>query len=212
MNTNEYFADVAGRWDQMRQGFFSEEVRAAAFKAARINSDAILTTAADIGAGTGFMTEGLVAVGIEVIAVYPVQEMLDILARKPYAVHGVECRLGGAEKIPIGDASVEFAFANMSLHHVEHPVVAIAEMCRILKPGGRLVITDMDSHTNEDLRRAHNDRWMGFERSQIMEWFRDAGLVSVEISGVGACCGGGASQLTVDGYGIGIFVASCSRP
>lgn len=212
METNEYFAGVAERWDHMRQGFFSAEVRTAAFRAANISTDSILMTAADIGAGTGFMTEGLVKAGLEVIAVDPVQEMLDILANKPYAANGVQCRLGSAESIPISDASVEFVFANMSLHHVEDPAAAIVEMRRILKPGGRLVITDMEAHTFEDLRQAHNDRWMGFDREQVLGWFKVAGLLSGVIASVGSCCGGGASTMTVDGHGIGIFVASCKRP
>lgn len=212
MKTNEYFAEVAEQWDHMRQGFFSEAVRNAAFKAAGLNTDAILMTAADIGAGTGFMTEGLVKAGLEVIAVDPVQEMLDVLARKPYAAYGVQCRLGSAEEIPIDDASVEFVFANMSLHHVERPAIAIAEMLRVLKPGGHVVITDMDTHTLESLRSAHNDRWMGFNRNEIIGWLYSAGASSPQISSVGSCCGGGASTLTVDGNGIGIFVASGVRP
>lgn len=211
MNTNTYFAEVAAQWDQMRRDFFSDEVRRAAFRAAEISTDSILKTAADVGAGTGFMTEGLVKAGLEVIAIDPVQEMLDVLAKKPFSTYGVECRLGEAENIPIDDMGVDYVFANMSLHHVENPERAVAEMYRILKRGGRLIITDMDTHSFEDLRKAHNDRWMGFDRKTVAGWFESAGFEASQIDNVGSCCGGGASAMTIDGYGIGVFVASGVR-
>jgi len=48
-------------------------------------------------------------------------------------------------------------------------------MVRIPAPGGRLVITDMDTHTHEWLKTEMADVWPGFERSQMREWFELAG-------------------------------------
>ena len=45
--------------------------------------------------------------------------------------------------MPVDDVSVDYCFANMSQHHVERPPRAIREMVRILKPDGRIVITDL---------------------------------------------------------------------
>jgi len=208
MSSSQYFAGVADKWDAMRQVFFSDEVRKAAFRAAGIDTRAILSLAADIGAGTGFITEELVRAGLRVVAVDPVPEMLAVLAKKPYAAAGnVECKQGEAERLPLADASVDFAFANMSLHHVGTPASAISEMCRVLKPNGRAVITDMDEHGFEDLSREHNDRWMGFPRADVASWMSDAGFADISIGSVGECCGGG-----IAGTGIGIFVASGRRP
>jgi len=44
-----------------------------------------------------------------------------------------------------------YVMANMFLHHVEKPGQAILEMTRILKPGGKLVIADLDRHDYEFL-------------------------------------------------------------
>ena len=46
--------------------------------------------------------------------------------------------------LPLPDASVDAVFANMYLHHCPDPAAALREMARVLKPGGRLVVTDMD--------------------------------------------------------------------
>jgi hypothetical protein len=54
-------------------------------------------------------------------------------------------------------------------------------MARILKPGGKLVITDLDEHNFDFLRTEQNDRWMGFKREDISNWFLQAGLKNVKI-------------------------------
>lgn len=185
MNSKKYFDDVAHQWDKMRESFFSEEVREKAFAIAGVQEGKV---AADIGAGTGFITEGLIRKGIKVIAVDQSEVMLEEMRKKFTDAKGVDYRMGEAEKLPISDEAVDYAFANMYLHHVESPLSAIKEMMRILKPGGKIVITDMDEHTFEFLREEHHDRWMGFKREDIEKWLKEAGLKNVMVDCVGECC------------------------
>ena len=96
--------------------------------------------------------------------------------------------------LPIDNESVNCAFANMYLHHVEVPVNAITEIYRILKPGGKLVITDLDKHNFEFLRSEHNDQWMGFSREDIKEWFATCGFKNVVVDCAGEkCCSDSSS-------------------
>ena len=83
---------------------------------------------------------------------------------------------------------MDFCFANMLLHHVEAPRVAIREMARVVRPGGRVVVTDMDEHDHEFLRSEQHDRWLGFRREEIRRWFRDAGLTEVRVEDLGETC------------------------
>ena len=205
--SRKYFETVAPKWDALRQGFFSETVREKAFEAAGAVTGKI---AADIGAGSGFVTEGLLRRGLRVIAVDRSEAMLEEMRRKFGAGGAVEYRLGEAESLPLADGSVDYAFANMVLHHVESPPVAIREMARIVKPGGRLVITDLDRHDFDFLRTEHCDRWMGFDRPDVARWCAEAGLVDVKIDCVGEnCCA--ASQSGCGEAAVSIFVASGTK-
>lgn len=202
----EYFEDVAQSWDSLQQSFFSDAVRDAVLAAAGVAKGDV---AADLGAGTGFLTQGLLASGAKVIAVDQSTAMLEALRAK-FPSADVECREGDAEAIPIDGESVDQAVANMYLHHVERPPAAIREMARILKPGGRLVITDLDAHQFAFLREEHHDRWMGFERDDVSCWFREAGLADVTVDCVGTdCC---ATSQGGESAAISIFIARGTKP
>ncbi len=184
MNSQQYFDNVAQNWDSMRSSFFSESVRERALTAAGVQAGAV---AADLGAGSGFVTEALLKAGLRVVAVDQSQAMLEVMQSK-FAGQALTTYLGSAEALPLPDGSVEFAFANMYLHHVEDPARAIQEMARILKPGGKLVITDLDSHDFTFLREEHHDRWMGFAREEVAGWFELAGLTQVRVENAGSNC------------------------
>jgi len=203
MSSREYFDEVAGDWDKMRSVFFSEKVREKAFEVGKVDGAEVV---ADIGAGTGFMTEGLVKRGIKVIAVDRSQVMIEEMKRKFSKVDSIDYRIGNAEDLPIEDEMVDCVFANMLLHHIESPAEAIVEMVRILRPGGRLVITDLDQHGFEFLKTEHRDRWMGFKREDVKAWFLRAGLKDVEVASVGEnCCA--TSECGCQRATVSIFVA-----
>lgn len=105
----------------------------------------------DLGAGTGKVTEALVELDRDVIAVDPVEEMLDELE---IAVPGVPRILGTAEDIPLEDASVDAVVAGQAWHWFQ-PDRAIPEIARVLRPGGVLGLVWNSRDTRADwLRQA----------------------------------------------------------
>ena len=204
MSSRQYFDEVARKWDKMREMFFSETVREKAISVANVEPSRL---AADIGAGTGFITEGLLRKGLRVIAVDQSDAMMNEIRRKFQGGEEIDCRVGEAEQLPIEDGAVDYVFANMYLHHVEAPSIAIREMARILKPGGILVVTDLDKHNFDFLRIEHHDRWLGFKREDVNNWFIEAGFKNVVIDCLGEkCC---AQSSCGDTYAsVSIFVAS----
>lgn len=204
MSSRGYFEEIAGQWDQMRQSFFSDNVRDVALAAAQVQAGRV---AADLGAGTGFISEGLLRSGLQVIAVDQSPAMLEEMKEKFQAFDGIDYRVGEAQSLPIADGNVDYVFANMYLHHVEQPPKAIQEMARVLKAGGRMVITDLDEHGFEFLRNEQHDRWLGFKREDVALWFIEAGLRDVRVDCVGeSCCA--ESNSGCGSASVSIFVAS----
>jgi len=198
--TQQYFDDVAGEWDEMREGFFPDGLRDEAAEAMRVKPDGRYL---DVGAGTGFLVAAILQRGARASAVDASPRMVELLrARFPL----VDARVADAERLPFADATFEGAFANMCLHHVERPEVALREMARVTKPGGRVVVTDLDRHDHEFLRVEHKDRWMGFAREDVAAWLEAAGLREVEVG----CAGGGCCAQSACGTQraeVGIFLA-----
>jgi SAM-dependent methyltransferase len=86
----------------------------------------------DLGAGTGLLTEALVAAGHEVVAVDPSAEMLgQLTARLP----AVATSVGAAEQVPLPDADVDAVVAGQAAHWFD-VVPAARELRRVLRPGG----------------------------------------------------------------------------
>jgi ubiquinone/menaquinone biosynthesis C-methylase UbiE len=204
MNSHGYFNEVAEQWDKMRQGFFPETVRDSILAAACAKPG---MKAADIGAGTGFVAEGLIRRGVQVVAVDFAHEMIRQMERKFQGNPLLECRLGEGESLPLADESVDVAAANMYLHHVDHPPAAIREMVRIIRPGGKCIITDLDEHNFAFLQTEQHDRWMGFNREQLKVWLEEAGLHQVRIDCIDThCCASSSCRETI--ARISIFIAS----
>ena len=204
MSSKKYFENVAEKWDEMRQSFFSVNVRETAIEVANVEKNKI---AADIGAGTGFITEGLIERGVKIIAVDQSEAMINKMKDKFREKDSIDYRIGESENLPIENDSVDYVFSNMYLHHTESPLKAIREMARILKKEGTLVITDADEHNFEFLRTEQHDRWLGFKRDDIEKWFKSAGLKNIRIdcSGENCCTESGCG---CENARISIFVAS----
>lgn len=87
---------------------------------------------ADIGAGTGKLTRGLLAAGADVVAVEPDAGMLaELRLRTP----GLDARQGTAQALPLADASFDAVTYGQVWHWLDAGVAA-AEAARVLRPGG----------------------------------------------------------------------------
>ncbi|MBV8236939.1 MAG: class I SAM-dependent methyltransferase [Acidimicrobiia bacterium] len=111
----------------------------------------------DLAAGTGKFTALLVQTGARVVAVEPVPEMRETLAR---TVPGVEVRDGTAEHMPLDDAFAHAVTAAQAFHWFEHDA-ALAEIARVLEPGGGLAFLWN--------RRDESVAWVG-EMSDVLQW------------------------------------------
>ena len=137
-------------------------------------------------------------------------EMLRQMESKFRNHTNIDYRPGDAYDLPVQSNMVDFAFANMYLHHIENPLKAIKEIYRILKPGGKLIISDLDKHEFEFLKTEQEDVWMGFNRDDISNWYTKSGFSKVSINGAEEKCSSNSS-LSNQRAEISIFIAEGTK-
>ncbi len=206
--SSDYFRQVAGQWDELRTGYFTEAVRDAAIQHAGLTPESIV---ADVGAGTGFIAAGLAPLARHVYVLDGSPAMLDVARRNLSRFSNLTFETADGLSLPLPDGALDAAFANMYLHHCPDPLAAIREMARTLRPGGRLVITDLDAHTHEWFKQEMSDIWLGFDRPQVRHWFEQAGLVDVIVDCTGQSCQCECSA-DDDQAAVTIFVAAGTQP
>ena len=137
---------------------------------------------ADLGAGEGTISQLMAQRAKKVIAIDNSGKMVEFgaeLARK-HGIGNLEYRLGELEDVPIRTGTVDLAFLSQALHHAVHPEKAIAEAWRIVKPGGRIVILDLNRHQFEEAREMYADLWLGFTELEVEKYLKGAGFRNVE--------------------------------
>ncbi len=90
----------------------------------------------ELGAGTGKLTERLVALGHDVTATDPSEQMLDLLAQ---AVPRARCTTCSAEDLPMANASFDVVVVAQAFHWFDRER-ALPEIARVLRPGGVLAV------------------------------------------------------------------------
>lgn len=88
----------------------------------------------DIGCGEGQVSRALAATGATVVGVDPVERHVELARER---AGGPEYRLGRADAIPARDGEFDAAVACLVFEHVDDLDASIAEVARVLAPGGR---------------------------------------------------------------------------
>lgn len=149
--------------------------------------------ALDVGCGPGALAAALVQ-RLGASAVAAVDPSPPFVAAAAARLPGVDVRIAAAELLPHDDHAFDLTAAQLAVHFMTDPVVGIAEMRRVTRPGGRVAATVWDYggsrsplttfwtavHDLDPAARGETGR-AGTVRGQLGELFRAAGLVpSVE--------------------------------
>ena len=146
----------------------------------------------DVGCGPGALTAAVVHLvgAANVLACDPSPPFVAVCAaRNP----GVDVRAGTAEQVPFADGSVDAALAQLVLHFVGDPPAAVAELSRVVKPGGTIAACVWDFFAGMELLRAFWDAALTIDSDapdeahslrfgrlgELSQWLSDGGCTDV---------------------------------
>jgi ubiquinone/menaquinone biosynthesis C-methylase UbiE len=135
----------------------------------------------DVGCGTGELLTRLAAKYPEVrlAGIDPVAEMLEVARGK--LSDKVDLRVGWANGLPWPEETFDVVVSCNMFHYITHPVEAVQEMERVLRPGGKIVITDWcDDYVacrvcNLYLRFTSKAHYKTYRRSECASLLKEAG-------------------------------------
>jgi 2-polyprenyl-6-hydroxyphenyl methylase/3-demethylubiquinone-9 3-methyltransferase len=134
-NDPAQYDDLAGAWWDPRGSFamlhWIAEARATLIPAASRSG----TVLVDVACGGGLLAPHISGHGYWHVGVD-----LSHTAVRVAAEHGITPVRGDAARLPLADASADVVVAGECLEHVRDLPAVVAELCRILKPGGTLVV------------------------------------------------------------------------
>jgi ArsR family transcriptional regulator len=175
--SQEFFESAAGQWDKLREDLYGRGSHLQALPALLDASWSV----GDLGCGTGQVAAALAPFVHRVVAVDRSGEMLQTARRRLKEFGNVDVRRGELETLPIEDGELDAATLLLVLHHLADPSAALREAARVLKPGGRLLISDMLPHDHEEYRRQMGHVWLGFGGDQLKGLLAGAGFEDVRI-------------------------------
>ena len=175
--SRRFFSTVAPQWDRLKKEVLGS------LDLNRLLKDNIRGAAvvADLGCGTGEMLALLnrsKAEGREgkLIGVDSSPEMLEQAKIRLPSARSIDLRLGELENLPMRDREVDGVILSMVLFHLFEPRKAIAEVFRVLKPGGLFLLADFERHDHEEIRKIIGGAWLGFPRDQVESWLGESGF------------------------------------
>jgi SAM-dependent methyltransferase len=141
--------------------------------------------ALDVGTGTGPLAIALAPLVREVVGLDLVPEMLAHARRAAQAISNLTFVEGNIAQLPFDAGSFDLVATSGTIHHVPWPEVAIAEMTRVCRVGGRLLVVDqiasvdpLEALANNRLQRLRDPSHVRVLSDQDFRFLFDAnGLV-----------------------------------
>jgi len=196
--SREFFSSSATQWDRVRQDLFGDRFHLQALAAFADSA----WTVGDLGCGTGEVIEAMAPFVARVIGVDASAAMLHAARKRLQSVGNVELRRGELESLPIDDGRLDAAVMMLVLHHVAEPERALVDVARAIKPGGRLLIVDMEPHDRESYRQQMGHVWLGFPDPHIRRMLAASGFNDPRIVSLPA---------SAESKGPGLFVATAHK-
>ncbi|MEM9416075.1 MAG: metalloregulator ArsR/SmtB family transcription factor [Planctomycetota bacterium] len=175
LDAASFFEGAAGEWDEIRHELYGRSFTRDAMLAL-LPSD---WTVADLGCGSGALAADLARYVKHVIGIDNNPAMLKAARRRLKEHKNTELRKGELAELPIEDDACDATLCVLVLTYLDDPAAAVAEMARVVKPGGKVVVLDLLAHDRDAFRRQMGQVHAGFKPSTLKRMMREAGLAGV---------------------------------
>jgi ubiquinone/menaquinone biosynthesis C-methylase UbiE len=141
-------------------------------------------SALEYGCGTGLLSFALQSDLGQITLADTSQGMLDVLVEKIAASGVTNMRPLRLDLMvdPVPNSPFDLIYSLMTLHHIEDAKGMLKKFHALLRPGGRLCVSDLDKEDGTFHTDGRTDVHLGFERSELQNWVEDAGFSGVKFS------------------------------
>jgi RNA polymerase sigma factor (sigma-70 family) len=179
-----YFDRIAPTWDDYVASAYEADLQERLIRLLPWHEG---MTVLDAGTGTGYLA-GMIAPLVGNIIGMDCSPSMLTLAGEKMAQAGyqhVSLHQGMAEHIPLTTGSVDVAMCHMLLHHVVSPRTVLAELCRVVRPGGYLLIIDANTHKYHWTPEAFGDLHYGTDLRKIQKYLSALRVQPLQVEDAG---------------------------
>lgn len=175
--SQRFFASAASDWDRIRADLFGDTF----FVWGVLGLIDQSLVVGDLGCGTGQLSETLAPYVRRVVAVDGSEDMLAAARTRLDGMANVQLRRGDLESLPLSDGELDAAVLSLVLHYSPDPARALAEVSRVVRPGGRVLVVDMLPHEHQEYQQQMGHVWLGFSEKHITRVLTGAGFGQVRV-------------------------------
>jgi ubiquinone/menaquinone biosynthesis C-methylase UbiE len=146
----------------------------------------------DVATGPGYVAEAFARAAREVVGIDLTEAMLAIAEdrTRKRQIKNISFRVGDVQNLPFENQQFDVAVCRLAMHHFQHPAKVLAEMVRVCRTPGTILVEDIFASEHPD-RAAYQDRFETLRDpshvrtlplSTLLHLFRDAGLETDEIA------------------------------
>jgi SAM-dependent methyltransferase len=130
----------------------------------------------DIASGDGVLAELLAPHAHRYVCVDASPRVVAAAAERLRRFRNVEVREGDMHALPFADASFDLVVLMHALTYADKPAQAVADAARVLRPGGRLLLSSLDRHEHQSVVQAYGHANLGFTEKDLRRFVSKAGL------------------------------------
>ena len=130
----------------------------------------------DIASGDGVLAELLAPHAQRYVCIDSSQRVVAAARERLRRYANVDVREGDMHALPFADASFDLVVLMHALTYAAKPAQAVAEAARVLRPGGRLLLSSLARHEHRNVVEAYGHQNLGFTAKELRKFTEKAGL------------------------------------